>query len=394
MLISIDFRKLGESVESYILDVMNEKTHTKMGLFMRGFLFVCSRFYRNAVQFRNWLYDKGIFRRSALGCLVVSVGNLTCGGTGKTPVTEIFARTLTDKGRKVAILSRGYKSKESSSTKKIFSLFHPKEENQPPRIVSDGKNLLLSSDVAGDEPYMLATNLKDVVVLVDRDRVKSGRYAIKQFEVDTLILDDGFQYLDLKPHINIVLVDSTAPFHNHHVLPRGLLREPIKNIRKANYVFLTKSNGGNHIRHLKKFIEHHNRRAEIIECTHKPKYLENAFKKGDIQPLSFLNGKKISALSGIAKPESFEVFLKNLGAELVYTKRFTDHHNYSQQEIINFINKSKRNNAEIAITTEKDSVRLPRLARQDIDFYHLRIEIDILSGFESFEQCISRICFK
>jgi tetraacyldisaccharide 4'-kinase len=240
---------------------------------------------------------------------------------------------------------------------------------------------------------MLASNLKNVVVLVDKDRVKSGLYAIEEFRTDTLILDDGFQYLELKPHINIMLVDSTNPFHNHHVLPRGLLREPIKNIRRADYIFLTKSNAGNHLRHMKCFLRKHNRRAEIIECCHKPKYLENVFQKGERRGLEFLKGRKVAALSAIACPESFEGFLEKLGSTLVTRKSFADHHRFRQQEIIDFINNSKNKNAEVIVTTEKDAVRMPRLDRRDIPVYFLRVEIDILSGRENFDQCISRICF-
>jgi len=389
----INVRKFSEAAERFIIDVINEKEYSFLGLVLRGFLFVLSRFYRHAVQFRHWLYDKGMFRRTPLGCLVVSIGNLTCGGTGKTPVVEVFARTLAQKGRKVAILSRGYKSKDRSLFEKIKELSKSKKNEVPPRVVSDGKDLLLNSAAAGDEPYMLASNLQNVIVLVDKDRVKSGRYAISEYEVDTLILDDGFQYLDLKPHINILLVDSTNPFHNHHVLPRGLLREPIKNLRMADYVFLTKSNGGNHIRHLKWFIEHHNRKAEIIECCHRPRYLEDVFNKGERCSLEHLDGYKIGALSGIASPQGFEEFIEKLGAEIVYLERFADHHNYVQQEIIDFINNAKKAGAELLITTEKDAVRMPTLLRRDIPFYFLRVEIDILSGIESFDQCISRICF-
>ncbi|MBO5923115.1 MAG: tetraacyldisaccharide 4'-kinase, partial [Lentisphaeria bacterium] len=223
---------------------------------MLAFLFVASRFYRMAVQFRLWLYDKRFIRNHALGCQVVKIGNISCGGTGKTPVVEVFAKSLTRLGRKVAILSRGYRSKEQRSfLQKMQGFFSSrKREVMPPRVVSDGKNLLLQSDAAGDEPYMLASNLKDVAVLVDKDRVNSGLYAIEEYGIDTLILDDGFQYLRLKAHVNIVLVDSTCPFSNHHVLPRGVLREPIKNLRRADYIFLTKSNGGNHLRHLKTFL--------------------------------------------------------------------------------------------------------------------------------------------
>ncbi len=386
-------RNAGEHIEKYIVDVINEKKYSNFGMFMRGVLFVFSRVYRNVVQFRLWMYDKGIFRRMPLGCLVVSVGNLTCGGTGKTPVVEVFAKTLAAKGRKVAILSRGYKSRDRTFWEKLKVWSKSSNNEVPPRVVSDGENLLLNSSTAGDEPYMLASNLQNVVVLVDKDRVKSGRYAINKFEVDTLILDDGFQYLDLKPHINIVLVDSTQPFHNHHVLPRGLLREPIKNLRRADYVFLTKSNGGNQIRHLKKFVGHHNRNAEIIECCHKPLYLENVFERGERISLEELKSKRIATISGIAAPESFEKFLRDYGANIVYSKNFADHHNYTQQEVIDFIVEAKKSKAKIILTTEKDAVRLPQLSRRDIQFFFLRIEIDIISGIENFDQCISRICF-
>jgi tetraacyldisaccharide 4'-kinase len=324
---------------------------------------------------------------------VVSIGNLTCGGTGKTPVVEVFAKTLKQKGRKVAILSRGYRSRDRSFWEKVKKKFSSKRHEVPPRVVSDGSNLLLNSATAGDEPYMLASNLKDVVVLVDKDRVKAGLYAISEFEADTLILDDGFQYLDLKPRINIVLVDSTMPFHNHHVLPRGLLREPIKNIRRADYIFLTKSNGGKHLRHLKTFLRKHNRRAEIIECCHQPKYLENVYNKKEHRNLQALKGKKIAALSGIANPKSFEDFLEDFDAKIVYSEQFVDHHRYSQQELINFINKAKNANADMVVTTEKDAVRFPRLFRRDIPIYFMRVEIGIISGQENFDQCISRICF-
>jgi tetraacyldisaccharide 4'-kinase len=385
--------EFNENMEQYFLDLMSGKRTGFTDKIVIGVLFVASRFYRMAIQFRIWLYDKRIFRNRAIGCLVVSIGNLSCGGTGKTPVVEVFARTLSKKGRKVAVLSRGYRSKERSFKEKWIAKFSSKKNEVPPKVVSDGKNLLLDSEYAGDEPYMLASNLKDVLVLVDRDRVKAGLYAIEEYGADTLILDDGFQYLSLKPHINIMLVDSTDPFGNHHVLPRGILREPIKNIRRADYIFLTKSNGGNHLRHLKAFLRHHNHRAEIIECCHKPCYLEKVYEKDQREELNFLQGKRVAALSAIACPESFEVFLSGLGGDVVYRKHFADHHRYTQQEIIDYINNAKNSEAEIIVTTEKDAVRMPRLDRRDIPVYFLRVEIDILSGQENFDQSIARICF-
>ncbi len=386
-------REIGEHIEQYFIETIREQRRGPFDMFVNGILFLISRVYRRIVLFRLWLYDNRVIRNRAIGCLVISIGNLTCGGTGKTPVVEIFAKTLNKKGRRVAVLSRGYRSRDRSFLDKLRKKFSSKKKVVPPRVVSDGKNLLLNSITAGDEPYMLASNLKEVAVLVDKDRVKSGLYAIEEFQTDTLILDDGFQYLNLKSHINILLVDSTMPFDNHHVLPRGLMREPVTNITRADYIFLTKSDGSPKLRHLKTFIRRHNRRAEIIECCHRPKYLEDVFQRGQKFPLTWLKGKRTASLSAIANPASFNSFLLQNGAELVLKRHFADHHRYRQQEMIDFINDAKAAGAEVIMTTEKDAVRMPRLDRLDIPILFLRIEIDILSGQENFDQCISRICF-
>lgn len=387
------FKFKAEDFEQYFLDLMAGRRHRWYDRSITNVLFIASRFYRMAIQFRIWMYEKRVIRNHAIGCLVVSIGNLSCGGTGKTPVVEVFARTLSSKGRRVAILSRGYRSKKRSLGYKLMHMFQTQKMEIPPKVVSDGRDLLLESDYAGDEPYMLASNLHDVAVLVDKDRVKSGVYAVDRFKTDVIILDDGFQYLMLKPHINIVLVDSTDPFGNGHVLPRGILREPIENIRRADYIFLTKSDGSHKLRHLKNFLRRHTRRAEIIECTHRPQYLVELFSGGRREPLEKLRDTKVAALSAIAAPASFEAFLEQLGADLVLRDHYADHHRYTQQEIIDFVNRSKAVGAELIVTTEKDAVRIPRLERRDVPIYYLRIQIDILSGQENFDQCISRICF-
>ena len=386
-------REAGEKLEQFFLEVIREHRHDLAGTIMKGFLFIASRIYQRAVLFRLWLYDNRVIRNRAIGCLVVSIGNVTCGGTGKTPVVEVFARSLSQKGRRVAILSRGYRSRDRSLLSKLQKKFSSKKMEVPPRVVSDGKNLLLDSVRAGDEPFMLASNLKNVAVLVDKDRVKSGLYAIEEFGTDTLILDDGFQYLNLKAHINILLVDSTAPFDNHHVLPRGLLREPIRSIRRADYIFLTKSDGSAKLRHLKSFLRRQNHHAEIIECCHKPQYLEDVYQKGSRLPLDYLKGKKVASISAIANPASFNAFLSELGSNIVEEIHYADHHRYRQQEMIDFINAAKAAGADMIMTTEKDAVRMPRLDRRDIPILFLRVQIDILSGQENFDQCISRICF-
>jgi tetraacyldisaccharide 4'-kinase len=267
-----------------------------------------------------------------------------------------------------------------------------REDTTPPRVVSDGKSLLLDSEMAGDEPHMLASNLKDVVVLVDKDRVKSGRYAIEKFGCDTLLLDDGFQYWKLRGRRHdVVLVDRQQPFGNEHLLPRGTLREPPSHLVRADTIFITKSDGNT--AGLRRRIAELNPTAAVIECVHHPLYLEDVF-TGKRGTLDLLKGRKVASLSGIAQPESFEQSLVKLGADLVYSKRFADHHRFTQQEVLNAINRGKKRQAEIIITTQKDAVRFPKLDRRDLSIYFMRVEIKIVSGAEDFEDCVRKICFR
>jgi tetraacyldisaccharide 4'-kinase len=381
--------RTAENLEQFAIDVILERrTGFRAGL-LRGILYALSFVYERIVQLRLYSYRKRIFRERTLGCLVISIGNLTVGGTGKTPIVEKFARALQAGGRRVAILSRGYKSVPKPSKRTFLNrLRHGTED--PPRVVSDGQSLLLDSLTAGDEPYMLAHNLKDVIVLVDKDRVKSGIMAIDKWNVDTLLLDDGLQYLHLKHRLDIVLIDRQAPFGNEFLLPRGTLREPPRNLRRASYIFITKSTGESNQALIER-IRKYNRTAEIIECTHKPLYLQNIV-TGEQLPLERLRGTYIGSLCGIAAPESFEGGLRNLGAHVDLAKHYIDHHRYTEAELQSFINRCIRRDLEMIVTTEKDAVRMPRLGETPVPIYFLRVEIDILSGHESWEQCVARIC--
>ena len=378
-----------ENLEQFAIDVILERRHGARASMLRGLLWALSFVYERIVQLRLFLYRKRIFRERTLGCLVISIGNLTVGGTGKTPIVEKFARALRSGGRRVAILSRGYKSIPPRSEKKGFRFFG-NHTPAPPRIVSDGKSLLLDSATAGDEPYMLANNLKDVIVLVDKDRVKSGLYAIKELKADTLLLDDGLQYLHLKHRLDIVLIDRQAPFGNEYLLPRGTLREPPRNLRRASYIFITKSTGESNEELIRR-IRRYNRTAEIIECAHKPLYLQNVF-TGEQLPLERLRDTYIGSLCGIAVPESFEGGLRELGARIEIAKRYTDHHRYTEAELQSFINRCLRRDLAMIVTTEKDAVRFPRLMKPEVPIYFLRVEIEILSGHETWEHCVARIC--
>src|SRR6266851_4097445 len=284
-------RVWNENLETFLLEVILEERRGLFATLVRAVALVSSKLFELIIKARRFLYNIRILRDSTLGVQVIAIGNLTVGGTGKTPVVEKFARALRDEGRNVAILSRGYRSRPPPIHQWLLNKIFLRDDSTPPRVVSDGKSLLLDSEMAGDEPYMLASNLKDVVVLVDKDRVKSGRYAIEKFGCDTLLLDDGFQYWKLRGRRqDIVLVDCQQPFGNEHLLPRGTLREPPSHLSRANTIFITKSDG--ETAGLRARIGKHNPTAGIIECIHHPLYFEDVF-TGERFGLDLIRGRKL-----------------------------------------------------------------------------------------------------
>jgi tetraacyldisaccharide 4'-kinase len=188
-----------------------------------------------------------------------------------------------------------------------------------------------------------------------------------------------------------VLIDRQQPFGNELLLPRGTLREPPSHLARASTIFITKSDGNT--AELRRRIAEVNPSAGIIECIHHPLYLEDVF-TGQRIGLDYLKNRKVASLSGIAQPDSFEQSLVQLQAELVYAKRFADHHRFTQQEIINAINRSKKRQAETIITTQKDAVRFPKIDRRDLPIYFMRVEIKILTGANDFQDCVRKICFR
>lgn len=383
-------RKAAEGLENRLLPLIQfEGGDQNRESPARAVLWWLKRFaglYGAIVQLRLWLFDHGILHRYPLGCQVISVGNITAGGTGKTPMVEALARVLQQKGRKVAILSRGYRKKEDSLGTRVRRGL---DRKPPPRIVSDGKKVLLDSEHAGDEPYMLAKNLDGVVVLVDKDRVNSGRYAVRTFGCDTLLLDDGFQYQRLKHRMDLVLVDCGNPFGNGNVLPRGILREPLRNLRRARFLCITKVRGRD-TSDLRELIRKYNSTAGLMECDHVPRSLRDAFTRAE-RPLSDLRGAKVFSVAGIASPAGFDTSLEDLGATILDRRHFADHHRYSADEIADILSRAVELGADRIVTTEKDAVRMPRPETLPLPIYYLRIEIRFNSGLEEFERCVGLI---
>ncbi len=357
---------------------------------MRCLLRMVSWVFFLIVKIRLFLFRSHIKRVSYLATQVISVGNITAGGTGKTPVVEFLSRTLSERGRKCAILTRGYKSEDLDEPQYWTNKKGKVLSKNLPKIASDGKQCYLSPLKAGDEPYMLARNLPDVAVLVDKDRIKSGLFALNELGTDTLILDDGMQYLKLRHEIDIVLVDCGAPFGTGSLLPRGTLREPRTSLKRASYIILTKS-GGKPQDELITTIRKYNKVADIIVTDHSPVLLENIY-TGEQKPLEYLQGKHVACLSGIARPESFENLASQLGAKVDIKRRYPDHYWFSQHDLNQFEDRCVARSMDFILTTEKDAVRFLYLDHIEVPVYFLRIHIEIFKGQEHWDKMIDRIC--
>lgn len=337
---------------------------------LRFIFWILSWIYGLGVETKLFLYKCKILRPKTLNCRVISVGNLTAGGTGKTPAVILLAKMLRERGKKVAILSQGYKSLgfrvEGSGFRK----------RQRVSVVSDGKDVLLSSREAGDEPYLLANNLPGVPVICGKDRVTCGNYAIGRFGSDIVILDDGYQYWRLYRDLNIVLIDASFPFGNGHLLPRGVLREYPKNLARADLIILTKVDQGAGVVGLKERVSEINPGASILEAIYQPLYLED-LEGGRRYDLGFLEGKRVLALSSIASPRSFERTLKNLGPSVVATLRFPDHHFYSKVDLEGIEVQAKAHGAELVITTTKDQTHIPQDLNSEIPILVVVVDMKI-----------------
>jgi len=331
-------------------------------------LYLLSLPYGWAVGARSLFYSLRLLKTKTLPCPVVSVGNLTVGGTGKTPLVMMLARGLMDRGISVAILSRGYKGTKTSEP-----------------VVSDGKSIFLSPEESGDEPFLMAQVCKGVPVLIGKDRFANGRVALQRFGIKGLLLDDGYQHLPLHRDLDILLIDSHIGFGDHHLLPRGILREPLSRLRRAHLFLLTKVDDLEASRPLEKKIHEIHPGAQVFHSHFQPMSLVDP--KGEQEELYALKGKKILALSGIANPNDFSSLLRKCEMEIVSEAIFPDHHFYMSKDLSSIKEKSK--GVDWIVTTEKDMLKLRTLGIDHLPIRSLRIEMKIWEEEEFLKRIIS-----
>lgn len=310
----------------------------------------CSIFYGIGSGFKNYLYDKNILKPKKVDAFVISIGNFTTGGVGKTPVVAEIAKYFVDKGERVAIVSRGYGGKL---------------DNKKVNIISDGINLYYKADMAGDEPYWLAVNLNMCAVLTCSNRVKAAEYAIKELGVTKIILDDGFQHRKMARDLNVVLVDSEKMFGNENLLPAGPLREGMEGFNRVDKLVVVSKNV-DHTRAEKiAKIMQKKQGIKTTVCKIEPDYAYNIISGEHLQ-----NGAEIIALSAIGQPEQFYKFLEkdyNIKEKIT----FDDHHQYTENDIANI--------AGTIVTTEKDAVKLALLNKNNIYALKLKTVLNVES---------------
>ena len=337
--------------------------------------------YGLAMKARSALYARGLLTQHALPCRVISIGNLTVGGTGKTPVVIALALALRDRGCRVGVVSRGYKR---SGADEIVE-------------VSDGQTVRGDPNETGDEPWLIAQRCPGVPVAVGADRPSVGWHLIRRHHIDTLIMDDGYQHLALRRGTNILVLDAGAPFGNGHLLPRGRLREPLSAMARATAVLVTRASQAARLDELKAAVRAVAPAVPIWVTDFAPGAVVQVGGSSTAEP-SVLKGERVLAVSGIGNPASFRTLLETAGAVVADYCVFPDHHAYSREDVQKVRQAAERAGAVRIVTTEKDAVKLAQLVsspsplegegRVRGDFWAIRIDLVWLEGREEWERVV------
>lgn len=361
----------GGPMASMIQDIIYGRRQDAVTLPVRCFLRILAMVYGAGVQIRNLLYETGVLKARHVPCRVVCIGNITAGGTGKTPVTVMTARLLMDRGVKTSVVSRGYKRKGKASL-----------------VVSEGDGPLVSPEDAGDEPHILASLLPGVPVVVGSDRHAAAMFAYDRFKPDIIICDDAFQHRRLYRDIDIVAAPADNPIGSEYLLPRGLLRESPYGLKRAKAVVVTRMEASHDRERISRMVRFYAREPELFWCQIKISGLREPGKT-ELLDISAISGKKITALSNNADPSSFYKMLEERGADIVLKKQFNDHHRYTPDEIDSVMNQAVQAGAELIIMTAKDERNLPDTSPvKEIPLLVLDITAELIENEDGFVKMI------
>ena len=346
-----------------------------LGEFGRAAFLPVSFLWGAVSKSRNLLYDRGIARVQRLSVPVVSIGNITAGGTGKTPLTIHLARILLAAGERPLVLSRGYRSGGSGT-----------------RVVSDGTCVVLGPAEAGDEPVLIARSVKGLPVVVDPDRLRGGRMAVVRFGPSVILLDDGYQHRRLARDLDIVLLNALDPFGRYAMLPSGLLREPFRGLARADLFVLTHAPDEEPLETLHAVVRRFNARAPLLRARHRAEGLlplpQAGAQASGPEPLGRIHGARVYAFCAIGNPEGFRETLLAAGAHIAGFETFRDHHPVTAADAARLVRAASRAEADLIVTTEKDAVRLPALDTGP-PAYALRIRMEITPEAELTERVLA-----
>ena len=364
----------GQGIHNQYLKIISGSSKGVAANIGRSLLCFFEFLYKGVTEIRNWLFEKGYLKIEKLPIPVISVGNLTAGGTGKTPVVFYLVQWITTLGKKPAIITRGYKAK--------IDLYQS-------HLVSDSQGFLLNEKEAGDEATQLAKSLPDTPVWIGADRVQSGWRAYQESGAEILLLDDGFQHRRLARDVDIILIDALRPWGYDHVLPRGLLREDKKNLKRADLVLITRSDlvDEETLTRIEKEVQKISPEIPIFETTHEAKTLKNL--QGHLigfTPTNLI--KKAYLFCGLGNPQGFFETAQQAGFSVVGKKEFPDHYSYDPTDLIFLQKEAKELGAEVLVTTEKDGVKLESFGDTEIPVWQLGIELSVKNGEDELKNVI------
>ena len=347
-------------MKKYLFQVASDKKNDLLSNILKIILFVLSKLYGAVIYLLKLLYKKNIIKSYKIPCILISVGNITLGGTGKTPFEELIAGYLIKKEKNVVILTRGYGAKT-----KI--------------VGSSGEDLLNISD----EAFILRKNL-NIPVLEGKDRVNSARLAISKFQANTIILDDAFQHWRIKRDLDIVVINGANPFGNKKLIPRGILRENLDSLKRAGVILLNKVDYACNVEDTAGVLRRINPKALIIKSVYKQIGFNSLFNAEKQYSLDFIRDKRICVVCGIGDPDYFEKKLKDLAAKIMLAYQFEDHYQFKEKDLVDIMAECNKEDIDKIIITQKDAAKLvsfnPELFKDGPEVLILRIAMEIAEG--------------